>query len=166
MCAMAESSAPAKSKKSDSTLALLIGACLLIIIPFVLVVARVAASRNDEARAHIAVNELGAPAAMRVITTAANTYRETYHHYPHDLSQLGAPASGAADEEAAELIDARLASGIRDGYQFSYVASEQGFELHADPLTANDGIRHFYSAQDGIIHVDNKTATGASPLLP
>ena len=155
-----------QKKNSDAKLALLIGACLLIIISFVLIAARVAVGRSTEAQAHIALNELAAPAAIRVIVTAANTYRDTYHHYPRDLSQLGPPASGAADEDAAEVIDSRLASGTKDGYQFSYAATDQGFELHADPVTASDGVRHFYSAQDGIIHADSKPATSASPLLP
>lgn len=155
-----------QKKNSDAKLALLIGACLLIIIPFVLIVARVVAGRSDEAQAHIALNELAAPAAIRVIVTTANTYRDSYHHYPRELAQLGPPVSGAADEDAAELIDSRLASGTKDGYQFSYAATDAGFEVHADPVTASDGVRHFFSSQEGIIHSDNKPATSASPLLP
>lgn len=155
-----------QKKNSDAKLALLIGACLLIIIPFVLIVLHVAAGRSNEARLHIELNEIDAAAAMRVIVTCANTYHDTYHHYPRDLSQLGPPASGAASEEGAELIDSGLASGVRASYQFSYAVTDQGFEVHADPLTANDGVRHFYSAQDGVIHADRKPASSASPLLP
>lgn len=114
-------------------------------------------------RARIPANEASAVVSLRRITHAAQSYAdENKHGYPQTLAALEG------------LIDARLASGVKNGYVFSYGptrnccgAPAEHFNLSADPLReGTTGPRHFFVDETGIIRSSLRgPASAASPPL-
>ncbi len=94
-----------------------------------------------EAREESAIDDL------RNLARALDTYRNAFGVLPDSLSQLGpAPAEGISPE-AANLVDAELAGGSKDGYTFRYrivpaagadtpedANKKAGYEVAATPL--------------------------------
>jgi len=128
-------------------------------------------------RAEIAPNERGAIEALKKIAEAVEAYRRTYTRLPESLANLGPPLHGAANAQAAGLVDSDLASGMRSGYAFRYVivgASSSGalakFELAATPLNyGRTGLRSFFRDAGGGLHgVDRQGAVGneMDPRVP
>ena len=124
-------------------------------------------------RAKMAANEASAVTSLRLIYTACDSYHGAYGvGYPKSLANLGPSASASA--EAANIIDANLASGQKSGYLFSYrtggrvdAASPMRYVVNADPITpGTTGTRHFFTDQTGIIRWGaNHPASGESPPL-
>ena len=164
---------PQTKKKSDTKIALIILACVFafMAIPFVLIVAAIAIP--NLLRARISANEASAVTNTRMLVTASISYRVGYGHYPATLAQLGAPTTGAPDDENhAGLVDDALASGTKNGYHFLYFPKRSedgnsfiGCEVHADPVSASTGTRHFYSSEDKIVRWGYNTANENSPPL-
>jgi hypothetical protein len=111
--------------------------------------------------------------SLRTINTAAITYACTYGHgYPLKLSNLGYDPSKRNDQ-AAGLIDERLASGAVGGYRFYYIAGpvdSQGkvltYTVHADPLESRAGEPHYLTDQSGVIRKEAKRqADAGSPII-
>ena len=102
--------------------------------------------------AEIGNNEQAAIESLRKMTTAVETYRRTYARLPESLANLGPPLHGAANGEAAGLLDSALATGIKNGYSFRYVirgGNSVGiaakFELAASPsVYGRTGRRSFF----------------------
>ena len=128
-------------------------------------------------RAEIAPNERGAIEALKKIAEAVEAYRRTYTRLPESLANLGPPLHGAANAQAAGLVDSDLAAGMRSGYAFRYVivgASSSGaqakFELAATPLNyARTGLRSFFRDAGGGLHgADRQGAVGneMDPRVP
>lgn len=122
-------------------------------------------------------NEDSAIASLKAIAEAVESYRRKYTRLPENLSALAAPSHGPASPEGAGLLDADLASGVRDGYSFRYVvvgASVLGapakFELAATPVTyGRTGHRSFFRDADGTLRgADRHGAVGSAsdPTLP
>src|SRR5277367_87784 len=135
--------------------------------------------------AEMSANENAALETLKAVAQAIETYRRTYTRLPDSLSQLGprpeppktpsgkTPAPKASDKPSAEfadLLDADLASGKKDGYAFCYVilgASNLGavaqFELAASPSPYGQaGRRSFFRDANGTIHAaDRKGAVGS-----
>jgi len=158
-------------------------------IPFILIIAAIAIP--NLLRARMAANEASAVGSLRTIEAAAVSYPAAYGNgFPPSLASMGGADGERASCDHAKLIDSALASGRKDGYEFSYaatlprgfvVASPQpaavakgctmaggpGFEIHADPVTrGSTGVRSFYSDGTGVIRVSsNGTATADSPPL-
>jgi hypothetical protein len=70
-----------------------------------------------------------------------------------------------------KLIDAALASGLKDGYCFVLITTSEAFEVRAAPAKyPSDGRRSFYfSLDDGIIRAADKQGLAADandPPLP
>jgi type IV pilus assembly protein PilA len=127
-------------------------------------------------RARIAANEASAVGSLRAIMVATVVYSTNYKHgYPPTLNALGPPEGGGSQSEAsANLIDAGLASGRKNGYVFSYgpLSSRYGspadhFVLSADPISQNEsGRRHFFVDESGVIRfAQNGPASRASPPI-
>ena len=104
------------------------------------------------------------------IAAAVEIYRRTYSRLPDSLEKLAAPARGAANPEAAGLLDAEAASGAKNGYRFRYVlasASNLGapakFELAATPQAyGRTGRRSFFRDTSGGFHAaDHRGAVGS-----
>jgi type II secretory pathway pseudopilin PulG len=74
-------------------------------------------------RARMSVNQAAGVASIRAIETAEAIYATTYGGgYSATLSQLGPPPTGqTASREAADLLDSRLAAGIKSGYRYTYI---------------------------------------------
>lgn len=117
----------------------------------------------------------GGPSAigpLRTINTAAMHYYCLYGGFPLKLSNLGVDPSKKYDEandQAAGLIDAVLASGSQSGYRFDYVAGAvdshgkvQTYIVHADPLKPSDGVPHYYTDQSGVIRQESERQAGAN----
>ena len=153
---------------------MILGYAGIAFIPFILIIAAIAIP--NLLRARMAANEASAVGSLRVISTGCITYTSTYNQgFPPTLSSLG-PSSGRASESAAagDLIDARLASGTKNGYVFTYESSStrsdgilDHFEVYADPLTeGTTGTRHFFVDQSGVIRMAKRSpASGDSPPL-
>jgi type II secretory pathway pseudopilin PulG len=160
-------------KSRANSLVIIVASVLGTLVVLSIVGAIIGRTTNTkaDARLHVELNEADAIAALRVIAIAADTYRESYHHYPSSLKELGPSVSGGANEYAGDLIDRRLASGTKDGYMFSFAitmtsqGSEAGFAVHADPLSASTGGRHFYVNETGIIRWNTLVATSDSPAV-
>lgn len=152
---------------------LILGYLSVAFIPVVLILAAIAIP--NLLRARMVANEASAVDSMRIIVTAAATYRTAYNKgFPPDLASLGPPSGSSADSDRADLIDEELAAGSRHGYVFTYRAAStssngalDAFQLNADPVSPGaSGVRHFFVDQTGVIrHSENGPADQHSPAL-
>ena len=108
-------------------------------------------------RSRMAANEASSVGSLRTIHTAAETYAQTYGHYPRSLKELGPSPTGQASENGAGLIDSALAEGQRAGYRFTYQpAPGSGYSADAEPVHSGDtGVRHFSTDQTGVVSANN-----------
>jgi hypothetical protein len=116
--------------------------------------------------------ERGAMDNLKVLADAVDTYRSAFGKLPDSLAQLG-PSKGGASPDAANLLDAGLASGKEDGYTFRYIVrsspegSSPSFELAAIPSEyGKSGRRSFLLGADGKIHGADKRGAVATPDDP
>ncbi len=121
--------------------------------------------------AEAAGNEVTALEVLKKLGAAVETYRRTYMSLPQSLAKLGPPTTGAANREAAGLVDSELASSVKDGYNFRIVisgASSLGapakYELAATPtIYGRTGKRSFFRDADGGWHTaDHRGAVGSA----
>jgi len=113
--------------------------------------------------------ESGAIGAIKKIADALEAYRQKFGRLPESLANLGPPLHGAANGDAAGLVDSDLATGQKNGYAFRYVilgASTLGapakYELASTPLQyGRTGKRSFFRDANGVLHgADRKGAIG------
>jgi hypothetical protein len=116
-------------------------------------------------------NEQTAIQSLKDIAEAVEAFRLKYARLPNSLSSLGPPPHGAANADAAGLLESDLAAGMRNGYSFRYVivgASGLGapgkFELAATPLTyGRTGHRSFFRDASGTLRgADHQGAVGSA----
>jgi len=117
---------------------------------------------------NLSENESAAAASLRNLNGACEDYARLYGGYPKRLSNLGhgVPANAAS----ADLIDAELAGGSKNGYVFSYTAGASGvsgnvlsYSITADPLNpGSSGRRRFFTDQSGVVRANMVGAAGAS----
>jgi hypothetical protein len=114
--------------------------------------------------------ERNAIEALNKVTGAIETYRNKYLRLPESLANLGPPLHGAANGEAAGLLDSDLANGMKNGYTVRYVivgASALGapakYELAATPMQyGRTGRRSFFRDSNGAVHAaDRRGAVGS-----
>jgi hypothetical protein len=108
---------------------------------------------------------------LKKIAEAVESYRRTYSRLPESLAKLGpAPRGSAAGPDAAGLLEADLASGVRTGYKFRYVISGSSslgapakYEVAATPETyGRTGRRSFFRDTSGTLHgADRQGAVGS-----
>lgn len=95
-------------------------------------------------RSRLNANEATALAGLRTISSAVVSYRAMNPSYPGNLSDLGAPNP--------PYIDAVLASGQKQGYNFVLVSDSGSFNATATPVTQNiTGVRSFYVDTTGVL---------------
>ncbi len=113
--------------------------------------------------------EHGAIEALKKVADAVEAFRRKYARLPESLANLGPPLHGAANGEAAGLLDSDLATGMKNGYTFRYVivgASTLGapakYQLAATPLQyGRTGRRSFFRDANGGLHgADRQGAIG------
>ena len=136
---------------------------LLIVVAIILIIAAIAIP--NLIRSKIAANEASAVASLRTLNTSAVSYSTTYGAYPTTLTELGPltpPTSASAD-----LIDSVLATGTKSGYVFVMAAGAvagANYTVHADPLSASTGQRHFFTDETLVIRADPGTTATATSL--
>jgi len=117
------------------------------------------------------VNESAAVESMRTLNIALVTYAATYDGYPSSIEVLGPGSPSSASR--ADLIDADLAEGTKDGYTFVYSAGPDAngkitsFTVHANPVTpGTTGQRGFFTDESGVIRQSSTgpASVGSSPL--
>jgi len=120
--------------------------------------------------AEVESTEKGALAALKKVSAAVETYRNKYLRLPESLANLGPPLHGAANGEAAGLLDSDIANGMKNGYAIRYVivgASTLGapakYQLAATPLQyGRTGRRSFFRDSNGALHAaDRRGAVGS-----
>jgi hypothetical protein len=122
-------------------------------------------------------NEAAAIELLKQLAGAVEAYRRKYTRLPDSLANLGPAAGGVVGANSAGLIDADLASGMKNGYSFRYVivgASTSGapakFQLSATPVSyARTGHRSFFRDSEGTLRgADHQGAVGSAsdPKLP
>jgi hypothetical protein len=123
------------------------------------------------------MTEAGAVGSLRTVNGAAVTYMSTYEKkgYPESLAVLGPPKGTELDANAADLVGAELASGMKNGYRFRYEVVERDargrvtqFRVFASPVKFPVcGNRNFMTDQSGVIRftAENREASAQdSPL--
>ena len=107
--------------------------------------------------------------AVRAIADAVEMYRRRFSRLPDSLANMGPPLHGAANGDAAGLLDSDFATGMKNGYAFRYVivgASTLGapakYELAATPLRyGRTGKLSFFRDANGGLHAaDRQGAIG------
>jgi hypothetical protein len=133
-------------------------------------------------QADLDAQEDNAIANLRTLASALETYRRAYGKLPDTLSLLGPALPGEVSADAASLVDADLAAGIKDGYTIRYnivtviddrpdadVSNEETFHLAASPNTyGKDGRRSFFLDSSGVLRGADKqggVATSTDPRI-
>ena len=139
---------------------LILGYAGIAFVPIVLIIAAIVIP--NLLRARIAANEASAVHSVRQIHAAEVTYylANPGTGYTCALSDL-AGSEQSSSIAKARLIDDRLASGTKSGYQFvvqNCVLSENGegkYQVVAYPVSRNQsGVRAFCSDETGVIKFD------------
>jgi len=138
---------------------------LLIVVAIILIIAAIAIP--NLLRSKMAANEAAAVAALRTINTSSVAYSTTYGQYPGTLGSLGPMASGGTPSSTlADLIDSVLATGIKSGYNITYVGTVASgvvgsYTIVAKAVTQGvSGQRSFFTDASGVIR--NDPAAGAT----
>jgi len=124
--------------------------------------------------AEIDSTEQNAIEALKKVTGAVEAYRNKFGRLPDSLANLGQPLHGAANAEAAGLIDSDLANGMKNGYAIRYViagASTLGapakYEVAATPLQyGRTGRRSFFRDSNGVFHAADRGGAVGSETDP
>ncbi len=124
---------------------------IMIVVAIIVLLAAIAIP--NLLRARLSANEATAIAAMRTISTAAESYRaaQSPPAYPGNLSLLSSANP--------PYIDTVLGAGNKSGYTFSWAGSGNTFGVTAAPQTANvTGVRSFFVDQSGVVRVGTSSA--------
>src|SRR5579862_8242459 len=139
----------------------IIGAMILIIV---------AITVPSLLRAGSAEQEGSAIGTLKMLNLACVEYSGTFGQFPWALSDLQKGANGGLSSTAADLIDASLATGTKDGYVFTYVRAEggTGYTISARPEKAHGTeARYFFTDQSGVIRfaIGKDADVSGAPLL-
>ena len=124
-------------------------------------------AQDTIAREQVAVDQ------MHRVADAVETYRKAFGNLPDSLAQLGPAPKEGISPDAANLIDAELASGTKANYSFRYRVysssheSEVRYEIIATPIEYGaGGKRSFYLDSTGMLRGGDKKGDVASPDDP
>ena len=115
---------------------------LLIVIAIILIILAVALPRLGKAR--LFAQEMAAKKAISTIHTEQAQFYSQYGQYATTLTQLGPPASGAASQSSADLIDRDLAGGEKGGFKFTLQQTPTGYVILATPTLFGTTGGHTY----------------------
>jgi type IV pilus assembly protein PilA len=136
---------------------------LLIVIAIILIIVTVALPKLNNATRF--AHEAAAIKAIQTIQTMQVQYNSQYGRFATSLTELGPPASGAANAASADLIDSGLAAGEKSGYKFTMSGNQSGYQISAVPVAyGNTGSRTFFSDQSMAIRENDgpEPATASS----
>jgi hypothetical protein len=167
---------------------LILGYIGVAMIPFILIVAAIAIPnllriRSQSASTRRAMNQAVAISSLRTIVSADVTYSSQFGNgFASSLDQLDGIGRGAPTCEHAMLIDHALASGLKNGYIFTYSAKPSsdlpgkgcaesgasGFTVNADPVDRNTtSMQSYYTDETGVIRAESSgPASADSDALP
>jgi hypothetical protein len=131
-----------------------------------LIVLAIAACETGDYQAN--TREMFVVREIQTINTAQAQYKSQFGEFASSLTELGPPVSGRVGRSAADLIPGTLASGDKDGYTFTLIATPSSYSLNVNPRVYNrTGRRAFYSDQNMIIHQNwsAEPAKASSPEL-
>jgi type IV pilus assembly protein PilA len=137
---------------------------LLIVIAIILIIAAIAIPKLNVERMN--AQEMAAIRQIGTINTAQIQYYSQFGKYASTLAELGPPKSGAAGQQAADLIPETLSSGKNDGYVFTVQPTPTGYSVNANPEQfGGSGRRTFYCDQTQVIRQNwgQEPATVNSP---
>jgi len=143
---------------------------LLIVVAVILIVAAIAIPNYIQSK--MRANEAAAVHTLRDISTAELFYSSTYGiNYSTTIVQLSGSGINP-DPNNAGLIDSVVASGMKQGYAFTYtpvttdaLGHTVTYTLTADPLSAGvTGQRHFYTDQTCVIRSNVSVTAGPTDL--
>jgi hypothetical protein len=108
----------------------------------------------------VAANEASAQNSLRKLNAACVEYSLVYGGFPSTMSDLS-PAK-LANADAADLIEAVLSGGVKDGFKFTYTARGMdqaghvlSYTIRAVPLTPDKtGKRSFLTDQAGTVRIE------------
>jgi type IV pilus assembly protein PilA len=139
---------------------------LLVVVAIILIIAAMAMPRLQKAR--MQAMETAALRAVYTINTAEAQYYSEFGRYAATLTELGPPATGTANQSAADLIAGDLSRGEKSGYRYVLAPTPTGYTINANPVAfGNTGARTFYSDQRTTIRQNHSAepATMSSPEL-
>jgi prepilin-type N-terminal cleavage/methylation domain-containing protein len=147
---------------------------LLIVVAIILIIMAIAIPSFLNSR--MAANEASAVQSVKAVTTAESAYSTLYPNigYSALLSDLGDGGTSPciATTGQACLLDDVLASGIKSGYQITYVQDatftpSSSYKINADPLNrGSSGRRSFYTDTPGVIRYNaTAPATATDPVI-
>lgn len=130
---------------------------IMIVVAVIVLIAAIAIP--GLLRSRLNANEATAIASVKTISWAATTYRAGNPNYPSNLSELS--------DNSPSYIDAVLASGTKQGYNFSFSGDANTFNLTATPVNQDiTGVRSFFVDEGGVIRSSaNGTANATSTPL-
>jgi prepilin-type N-terminal cleavage/methylation domain-containing protein len=143
---------------------------LLVVVAIIMVIVAMALPRITNIR--MSANETSAAVSIRALNTSCVTYQTLYGSYPPTLASLG--PGEAQNASSADMIDAVLASGTKDGYRFAYSPGPKdssgrinSYSIRAEPITpGTTGMRSYYGDQSGTIRANSAgPADSTSPPL-
>jgi len=128
-------------------------------------------------QADLDASEDAAIADLRSVATALDTYRRAYGKLPDTLAVLGPAPSNGVSPEAASLLDADLAAGIKDGYTIRYTITPatgnpteeeanraETFSLFSSPKEyGKTGRRSFFLDSSGVLRGADRQGAAATP---
>lgn len=151
---------------------LILGYIGVAFLPIILIIAAIAIP--NLLRARMAANQASAVGSLRTINTSEITYSSTFTSgFSRDLQSLDGNASPSTADSAG-LIDSVLASGVKSGYEFTYVPGPpdqngviDSYTVHADPVKPDStGGNYYFTDQTGVIRQEReRPADGNSPPL-
>jgi hypothetical protein len=130
---------------------------------------------NRWADQDLEIREIKAANALLDLADAIDRYRAAFDQFPATLAQLGPAPKNEVSPDQANLIEADVAAGLREGYRYQYrVLSDAdgnatGYELAATPEQyAKTGKRSFVLDSEKKLHGADKhgdIATTDDPLI-
>ena len=128
---------------------------LLVVVTIIMVIVAMALPRLTPVK--MSANETSAAVSIRALNSACLTYETLYGSFPPSLAALGPGSEQNAN--SADMIDALLAGGTKDGYRFTYSAGPKdslghisSYTILAEPITpGTTGMRSYFGDQSGTI---------------
>ena len=135
------------------------GFTLIEIMIVIAIIATLAAlAMSSMLRSRMNANEVAAIAALRTVSSAAQSYyaQAVPHTYPPTLAALGAPTSDPP------YLDDLVAGGSKEGYAFTYVLVDtETYACRAAPqFPGKTGNRYFYVDEKGKMTAGGSDAVG------
>jgi len=121
----------------------------------------------------VVANQPSAVGSLRTLNTAEITYSSTYNSgFSATLTYLQPGTAANPSSTAAGLIDSVLATGLKNGYRFTYSAGPRDdygridtYSITAVPMDPLKWPNFYYTDQSGVIR-QNSTTTASSTDSP